>query len=286
VDAIGLINPPTVIPQEAGGYRIICGFRRIAACHQCGMDRIVVRIMPENIDPMTCTVMAAADNALQRPLNIIEQSRACRLLLLHCQDGSKLARTARQLGLPANAGVIRQLAEVSNFDVTIQDGLHAGHLSLGMALELSTMQPADGNALARLFQELPMGLNRQRQVLNFLREISIRDDMTIAELLTTAPVAEVLNHPQWDTVNKALELGRYLKTQRFPHLTQFQKQFESNCKALKLGSHIRLNAPRDFESAEYTLLIRFDSPQALQRHLEAINQVRQSNLFKQLFELI
>ncbi|MGA6925838.1 MAG: ParB N-terminal domain-containing protein, partial [Desulfosarcina sp.] len=79
IGSVGLLQPPILMPT-AKGYRTVTGFRRIAACEGLNLTPIAARLLPPDTSPMVCAQMAVADNALQRPLNLIEQSRAYALL--------------------------------------------------------------------------------------------------------------------------------------------------------------------------------------------------------------
>ena len=74
--------------------------RRIKACRQLGWAKIDSRMLSASITHFECTQLAIADNSTQRPLNLIEISRALNLLAGCFNDDEQLVRAAKALNLP------------------------------------------------------------------------------------------------------------------------------------------------------------------------------------------
>jgi ParB-like chromosome segregation protein Spo0J len=79
IQKIGLLQPPVLMANSAG-YTIVCGFRRIAACRKLGWTRIAAGILKKTVDRFKTAQLSIADNAFQRSLNLVETSRALKLL--------------------------------------------------------------------------------------------------------------------------------------------------------------------------------------------------------------
>ena len=96
---VGLINSPILIKKKSK-YTIISGFRRIAACRKLGFLNIEAKILDSNANELDCLKFAIIDNSFQRPLNLIEQSRALFMLSGFFKDFTSLAEAASSFGLP------------------------------------------------------------------------------------------------------------------------------------------------------------------------------------------
>ena len=70
--------------------------------------------------------MAVAVNALARPLNLIEQSRALRLLSKHCPDKRLFTQSAATAGLPDNPVMIEKLLSLDGIAPVIRQGIFTG----------------------------------------------------------------------------------------------------------------------------------------------------------------
>ena len=167
---LGLMHAP-VLKSNPPGYSIVCGFRRVAACRNLGWRRIPAIVLRQDFDFFEMAQMAIADNALQRPLNLIETSRAWKLLTKADTEKEALLAAATALGLPLSPSIVPKLKKVGDLPRSIQEAILANVVDLSMALELDRFAPEDGNVLLGIFKQLKVGLNRQRELLSMLDEI-------------------------------------------------------------------------------------------------------------------
>ena len=114
IKKIGLLNPPLLL-EDNSEYIIVCGFRRIEACRILGWSQVKARILDPGTQKADCAKIAVTDNALQRPLNLIEQSKSLALISGFIRDNVVLARELSTLGLPENQSVIKKLRRYAIF---------------------------------------------------------------------------------------------------------------------------------------------------------------------------
>ena len=76
---LGLLAAPLVLPTEYG-FIIVSGFRRVAACRELTWEVIPARVLGRQTSEYECALRAIAENSTERPLNLIETSRALALL--------------------------------------------------------------------------------------------------------------------------------------------------------------------------------------------------------------
>ncbi|MDZ7579320.1 MAG: ParB/RepB/Spo0J family partition protein [Deltaproteobacteria bacterium] len=257
IAALGVLGPP-ILRTKADGYQIVAGFRRIEACRLLGRSEIPARVLPEDSDHRTCVRLAIADNSLQRPLNLIETARALNLLAGIAVDDKELSREAAGLALPENPALIRKIMSLTTLPEGLQDRLAAGDLSLAMALELKRFDGRTAESLGRLFTDLKLGLNRQREVLSLLTEIARREETTVAELLDEPALQSLLRSPDLERIQKAGQLRSRLRRRRYPALSAATARFQELVRHLNLGPGVALIPPDNFEGTTYTLAITFD----------------------------
>ena len=258
IDHVGMLNPPLLIEKKSG-YKIVCGFRRIEACRRLGWEGLEVRILDSDTKRLECIRYAITDNALQRPLNLIEQSKSIRLLDDFFKDVKALGKSLSIMGLPANPSLIKKIKELYYLPDLIRSGILSNTISLAMALELGRLEPEAGECLAKLFQTVRLGLNNQREILRLVKEISLREDISMLKVLEDVNLQKILRNKNLDRNQKIQEIRAYLKQWRFPVITAAKKEFKKNVKNLKLGSGTKLIPPDNFEGTSYTLKIVFKS---------------------------
>jgi len=256
IDNVGVLNLPLLIEKNSG-YKIVCGFRRIEACRRLDWTDVEARILDSDTKRLECIKYAITDNSLQRPLNLIEQSRSINMLYGFFKDVSALGKSLSVMGLPDNPSIIKKIKGLYHLPGFVQSGILSNTISLAMALELGRLQLEAGECLAKLFQTLTLSLNKQREILSLVKEISLREDISILKVLENDNLQKILTHKNLDRNQKIREIRIYLKQRRFPFITAAEKEFEKHVKKLKLGSGTKLIPPDNFEGTTYTLKLFF-----------------------------
>jgi len=272
IQRLGLMHAP-VLKHNPPGYVIVCGFRRIAACLNLGWTQVPARVLGKNVGFFEMARLAIADNALQRPLNLVETSRALKLLAGADIEKEALAETAAELGLPLSPAIVPRIKKICDLPRPVQEGILTKVIDLSMALELDRFKPADGQALLRLFAHLKVGLNRQRELLLMLEEISLREEIPIHQLMAEKPLRHILENTEIDRSVKRQKVRTHLRRRRFPMISKAETQYNAFVKQLKLGRNINLMPPKDFEGMTYTMTIRFDNQKELKNLKEKLEEI-------------
>jgi ParB family chromosome partitioning protein len=255
---LGLLHPPTLKQHEAG-YRIISGFRRVAACRQIGWSKVPAFILKSETPDGTCALYAIADNSLQRPLNLVEISRSLFLLSSYFKDEKMQLKYASLLRLSDHRTHFKKIEKIYYLPKPIHDSILSDDISLAVALDLSELEPETAVNLVKLFEQLGIGINKQRQLILLLREVALRENMTVQNLLGEKELREILERTELDRVQKSRQVNSYLKRRRYPTIVRTEKEFETQVKKLKLGDSVTLAPPRDFEGTTYTLTLQFNN---------------------------
>ena len=277
----GLISPPLLTKQKSE-YAIVGGFRRVAACRELEWNEVVARILRPELDNLDCLRLAIADNALQRPLNLIETSRALQKLSSFFANLKQLAETASTCGLPANHSIIEKVKDLCLMPQPIQDGVLKDTLSLTMANELAALEPDTAVDLALLFDQLKLSLNKQKEMVTLINEIARRDDILMSQVMAHESFQQIVGDKNSDRGQKTRYLRAFLRQWRYPRIVQAQKDFERHEKKLKLGPDIKLIPPKEFEGNAYTLKLNFSSL----AHLKALLSRLENIILNSSFEYI
>ncbi|MBI5589313.1 MAG: ParB/RepB/Spo0J family partition protein [Deltaproteobacteria bacterium] len=278
---LGVMHSPILLSADSG-YEVVCGFRRIAACKSLGVSEISARLLSPEMDKSTCVQLAIAENSLQRPLNLIETSRALVLLSGVYPDPDALCQAAGVLGLPDNYAAIRKLRQLSGLAPEIQEGVLSNILSMAMALELGQMEKSSGIGLSTLFGCLKLGLNKQREVLTMIQEIAFREHLTVKDILNAPELHQIMVHEKWDRSQKTLHLRQYLRRRRYPSITSVESDFEARVRSLDLVSGIALIPPRDFEGTTFSFHLNFNNLDELQYRLSRLTEVSSSHIMNNI----
>jgi ParB family chromosome partitioning protein len=240
--------------------------------------------LPPGVSPLQCVEIAITDNVSRRPLNIIEQARCLRLMESVGKDAAVSPEMATLVGVPLNTAFIAKMRAVLAVSETIQHSIIRGNIPLPVATMLSEWTPEDAEAVAAIFNDLPMGLNKQREILLHLYEISARDDLPIWQLLEEEPVQSILNCGDVDGNQKTRSLRLYLRQRRFPRLVTIEQQFHEKIAAFKLGGDIQIIPPTNFEGDTCNLTIRFSSIDDLKKARRKMSDIIDNPIASKLWD--
>jgi ParB family chromosome partitioning protein len=212
---------------------------------------------------LDCAGIAIIDNAAQRPLNIVEQSRAITLINQYAQRASDASRLADLAGLPAGKRAVDRIEPLSAMSSNLQHAILEGSVALPVALLIHQLPCDDATSLCDLFRLINTGLNVQRELLGLISDISRRDDTPIPRLLQAPDVTAILNDADAPMPQRVNRFRRLLKTARFPELSAAEARFRKQLKALKLAPQIQFLPPPFFEGTSFRLAMTIGSKRQL-----------------------
>ena len=279
----GLISPPLLIKQTSG-YTIVSGFRRVAACRKLGWSEIIARILEPELNHLACLRLAIADNAFQRPLNLIETSRAFQKLSSFSGSLKQLAETASNCGLPTNHSIINKIKNLCLLPLPIQNSILKDTISLSMANELAMLEPDTAVDFARIFEQLKLSLNKQREIVTLIGEIARREDISIRQVLAFETFLHILTDDDLDRGQKGRKIRSFLRQRRFPRIVKTEQNYNAHLKKLKLGQDIKLIPPKEFEGTTYTLNLNFTSLAHLKTIQSMLDKIIQHPSFEKIVE--
>jgi hypothetical protein len=258
ISAIGLLQPPVLI-KNGRDLSIVCGFRRIDACKLLNITRIPARVLQSNFPKMTCAQIAVTDNASQRSLNIVEQSRAYALISKFAVPSTAWKKIVGSTGLACSQTAMDRIIPIAGMPVSMQDAILEGSIALPIALQINRLEYEDAMALCGLFRQVTTGLNIQRELLELISEISSRDDIPITRLLEQSDISDIIGNADFSAPQKAQHLRMLLKTKRFPELCKAEAAYNRKVKTLKLNPRVQIHPPRFFEGTSYRLSLIIES---------------------------
>ena len=281
----GLLNPPVVI-RNASAFTIVSGFRRIAACLKIGCDEIIARVLEPRLSSFDCLRIAIAENALQRPLNLIETSRSLHKLSLLLNSSKSLAESAASLCLPTNPSIINKIKDLCILPWPVQSAILEDTISLSMAVELGFLEPDIAIAFARLFDQLKIGLNKQKEIVTLFKEIAERDSISIHRVMEDDKLQAILNSEDLDRAQKGHKLRFILRQKRYPRLVAAENNFAFYRKQLKLGTEIKIIPPKEFEGTAYSLTLTFSDLAHLKALQSRLHEIMKNPWFEKIFKII
>jgi hypothetical protein len=153
-----------------------------------------------------------------------------------------------------------------------------------MAKELESLETDLAIAFVRLFEQLKIGLNKQREILTMVKEIARRDGLSSQAVMAEKRFVEIMTHRDLDRGQKSRQLRAYLRRRRYPRIAEAEKKFQFHHKNLNLGNDIKLIPPKEFEANLYGLNLTFTNLEQLKTLQTRLTRIIQQPDFKKIIE--
>ena len=160
------------------------------------------------------------------------------------------------LGLQPSRRILAKMSQLVQLRPGIRRYIVEEGVSLENAIGLLEFSPEDQAEIARLVSELKLGENKLKEVLTFLREISLRDGLTMREMVR-GEIGVLASDMALSKVQKTHRVRRRLREMRYPQLTQLEEDFRGKLKGLGLSPGISLQPPPYFEGDTFRLEFGF-----------------------------
>lgn len=258
IDAVGLLQLPCLV-VHGDRYRIVSGFRRIDALLKMDYASIPAYLIKSAPHGLALVKVAIIDNTGQRSLNAIEQANAYALIKQHTNSQTLSQKMLTEVGLPDNAGYLKQLETLFGAVDMIKQALIDGVLALPTACQLASMPATESRLITELFRVLGVGLSKQRELLSLCHEICAREDISLQALLGGADIDRILKDVDGDRGRKIRRIRETLKERRYPTILTAYRKYNALAASLKLPGHMSLTPPPNLEGAAFSLTIRFES---------------------------
>ncbi len=133
-----------------------------------------------------------------------------------------------------------------------------------------------------MVSELKLGENTLKEVLALLREISLRDGVTVKDLIQDE-MERIASNITISKVQKTNRARRRLREMRYPKLTELENAFREKRKGLRLSPRISLQFPPYFEGDRLKVEFRFGS---VVEFKDIISKLMEASERKELGEMI
>ena len=290
VMTIGVVQPIVISGCPCQGkYQIVAGFRRAYACRDMGFDQIHANIYP--IDPDTHLMafdLALRENLSHRIFNHVEKALILSKLSgqFACPHELILQEYMPLLELAPNEKVLKTYLKLWDFEEELKKYIARHDVPLTVIELLAGLSSDDRRSIFTLVSELKLGLNKLKELLNYLEEIALRDGQSITNILSVPEIQEILANEKQSGPQKIEALRYALKKMRFPGFTQLEEQYQTALKGLKLPRGLQLKTDRFFEDDNMDAAFRFSRPEELKTVAEELLKLSEKAELEDVLHLI
>ena len=273
IEKVGLLNPPSLSENTTGGFDVVSGYRRIEAAHFLGWEKIFCRDLTDlKMTTLDLLLLNLHDNLSTRSFNEIEKAMVLKRLSAHVSHEKLIKDYMPLLGLSPYEPILRTYLLFEELEEPVKGGLAQGTLSAQAARLLLDLDVPSRLAIYECTFNLKLNYNYQKQLIEYLVEISEIENRSIHEILSREPLAEILRKEPPNSPQKAKLLLGVLRAMRNPRVADAERRFQHQLSFIHLPPGARINHPPFFEEASFTLEISFKDGKTLKEKILQISK--------------
>ena len=223
-----------------------------------------------NEPPLDLLQRSLWDNLSHRQLHCVEQAGAIIRLLKLLPAATVCADWLPRFNLRPTQGTLRRMQQIAELPPDIMQLLSKDCITERTALLLTEADDGLAMALAPVLRAIQASASRQREIVQFCRDMTRRDQVTATDLLQRIDASKICNDAQLSPGKRAERVWQRLRAVRFPHLTMRETRFADLRQQLRLPKGMRLEHPPFFEGGGYRLTIALNETQVLPQQADEI----------------
>ena len=276
IKRVGLINCPLIIRNSHKKFDIVTGYRRIHALKSLGWKTIPCRILSEfEMPPLKCLLLNLHDNLASRKFNEVEKAMVLSRLSSWVQRAEILKDYMPFLGLPSHGPTLDFYLRLNQeLDEKIRESITKGHLSLHAVKLLLEMDNAAKMGIFQLILKLMFNVNQQKQLIDYLIDISTTAKIKIADILEERTLKDICCDTRLNNPQKVSSVLRTLRSRIFPRLIDAEETFKRMASGLDLPEGVRISYPPFFESPNYRMEVLFKNGEELEQKIVHLGRIK------------
>jgi hypothetical protein len=283
IKRIGLVSPLVVVERKHSKYVLVSGWKRIYACRQLSLTCIPVFVLDEKEDSRVF-LFSLYENLAIRTFNLLEKAEIVYKLNGHIDDEKKIVRQFFPiLGIPATLAYFDIFCDIARFDPAWKKIIFEKKIPLSSLQLLVEYSPEERERLLPLI--LPMNLNKLRQFLEDLFDLSKKTGDSPHSILSAPKIQSMLHNDKLSALQRADKIRSLLRTKRYPTISSWKKSFDAAIKKAELSKDVTFDSNSFFEDGEFGVTFSFRDKKAFQKRLAKLQDLLADEDLFSLFNL-
>lgn len=279
----GLLSPVVVTPRDQS-LVIVSGWKRALACLDLLLPTISCFIL-EELDDLKAFQLGFLENSATRDFDILESAIVLKKLKTFGVDEQTLLNTYLPLfGIPQTLAYLDSFLATAEFDTETKEFIHTGKVSYSVIQRLTQLKKEERIALLPYLRLL--GLNKQKELLEFLLEISKRDNISILDILTSSSLTNVIHSTTLSPLQIADKIRLLLRERRYPSYSAQKVAFESSLKKMEWPEDVVIEHSPFFEGEDLTIRFTFKDKTELKTKVQKLQDMADDYGLDEILKLI
>lgn len=281
IKTAGLINPPVLSFREERPV-IVSGWRRVLACRKLSLKSIPVFISRE-MDDLEAFKLTIYENLSIRKYSIVEKAEILKKIKGFGAGEKEIVRKYLPLlDIPPLLKYLDPYLRIAEFELELKQLIHSRNTDFNVLKLLVEFSPPERTLLLPYI--LPLGKNKQRDLVTTIYELSRKEGMSVTDILSLPDVGKISDDEKLSPLQKAERLCSLLEDKRNPVLNSWNNAFDKVLKGLNISSGIVVTPYAFFEKEDISLNFSFKNREEFLKKLFELRKIADSKDFSGLFK--
>ena len=283
VKEVGIRHPISICSTNKP-YKIISGHKRVQATIKAGLTSIPAFFVPTMDDALVTNLK---ENFALRHYSDIE--KGCILNKLTSEgfeENTIIDLYMPLLELERSKKNFQDLILVEKIGSELQKLLHRSNVPVKVFQVFFAWDNENQQAAEKFFAATRPGVNKWRDLLELIEEISRRDEISPKDIFFASATIVTLKDKSLTPPQKYDQVHQALRQKRYPVLSDLKKQVLRALDEMKLDDKTRLKYDDAFESDEMKLELKFRDERELSQQVEKIFHALQSGAVNKVVKII
>lgn len=274
IKKVGILHPPILKEESSRNFQIVSGWNRLdTAFNTLQSNSCYCLVLSAHTpDPVSLTYALEAILVMRKPTPI-ECAHFFQKILRHIDINVASEYFLPSLGHKPHKQHIQNYLNLLRLEEPIIHGLHTGELDEKSGFELVGLSFTERMALFDLIDFLSLSISNQRKLIHMCKELAMRADCSIVDILADQEIKETIHHPHANQPQKTAKIMALLSEKRYPRLSEAEREFRKFVGKLDIGKHINISHAPSFEKDELTLSITFPDREKLVKAWQEIQKI-------------
>ena len=283
VKEIGIRHPISICSTNKP-YKIISGHKRVQATIKAGLTSIPAFFVPTMDDALVTNLK---ENFALRHYSDIEKGCILNKLISEgFEEDTIIDLYMPLLELERSKKIFQDLILVEKIGSELQKLLHRSNVPVKVFQVFFAWDNENQEAAEKFFAATRPGVNKWRDLLELIEEISRRDGISPKDIFFAPATIETLKDKSLTPPQKYDRIHQALQQKRYPVLSDLKKQVLRALDEMKLDDKTRLKYDDAFESDEMKLELKFRDERELSQQVEKIFHALQSGAVNKVVKII
>jgi len=277
---IGLINPPLVTIRN-DRFILVTGWKRVLACLKLSFPFVPVRVSEEK-DDLQNFLIAIHENLATRDFSLVEKAEIIRRLMTFGVKSSRvMSDYLPLLDVPAAFSFYEKYLALAELESDLKKVIHEKDIPFSVLQIFLELKPGTRRLVMPIL--MPLGQNKQKEILEDLQEISQRENITAEEILKSREILPIQSSDKLSPLQKADKIRVWLRKRRYPSFSSWEESFDLTLRKMRWPKEIALKHSPFFEDEDISVAFSFKNKKEFEESISKLKQLASQKEFSKLF---